>query len=74
MIGYTLSTVQRNKSANGRLVGVKIGRMCIKKNISVKKIAEIAGVSTVTVYAWFGGEYSPRADTASTIFAFIERN
>ena len=74
MIGYTLSTVQRNKAANGRLVGVKIGRMCIKKNISVKKVAEIAGVSAVTVYAWFAGEYSPRADTAATIFAYIERN
>jgi len=74
MIGYTLSTVQKNKAASGRLVGVKIGRMCIKKNISVKKIAEIAGVSAVTVYAWFAGEYSPRADTASTIFAYIERN
>jgi DNA-binding transcriptional regulator YiaG len=72
MIGYTLSTVQKNKAANGRMVGVKIGRMCIKKNIPVKTLAGVAGVSTVTVYAWFAGEYSPRPDTATKLLAYVK--
>jgi transcriptional regulator with XRE-family HTH domain len=74
MIGYTLATVLRNKQADGKLTGVKIGRACIKKNISVKKVAEIAGVTKITVYAWFAGEYSPRPETAKKIQNYSDRH
>jgi len=49
-------------------------RACIKKNISVKKVAEIAGVTKITVYAWFAGEYSPRPETAKKIQNYIDRH
>lgn len=73
MIGYTLATVLKNKQADSKLPGVRIGRACIKKNISVKKVAEIAGVSAVNVYAWFTGQYSPRPETAKKILDYIAR-
>lgn len=71
MIGYTLHTVKKNKSADGRKLGVQIGRTCINKDIPVKEIASIANVSTVTVYAWFTGEYSPRKEIADKILAYL---
>ena len=73
MIGYTLAIVLKNKQADGKMVGVKIGRICIKKNISIKEIAEVAGVSNVNVYAWFAGEYSPQPNTAKKIFDYLAR-
>jgi len=73
MIGYTLAIVLKNKQADGKMVGVKIGRICINKNISVKEIAEIAGVSNVNVYAWFAGEYAPQPNTAKKIFDYLAR-
>lgn len=73
MIGYTLSTVAKNKAADQKKVGVQLGAKCIKKNIPVLKVAEIAGVSTVTVYSWFTGVYSPKEATAKKILKFIEK-
>lgn len=73
MIGYTLSIVAKNKAADQSKPGVKLGALCIKKGIPVTKIAELAGVSTVAVYAWFTGVYSPKEATAKKLFKFIEK-
>lgn len=55
------------------MVGVKIGRACIKKGISVKEIAKVAGVSAVTVYAWFMGDFNPKPETAAKLIRFIDK-
>jgi len=73
MIGYSLSIVQKNKDADGKRIGVKLGRVCIKKNISVRKVAEVAGVSTVAVYGWFTGEFDPKPETLKKLMKYIER-
>lgn len=73
MIGYTLSTVAKNKAADQKKVGVQIGALCIKKNIPVTDVARAAGVSTVTVYSWFSGLYSPREAVAKKLFKYIEK-
>ncbi len=73
MIGYSLSMVQKNKAADGKRVGVKLGRSCIKKNIPVRKIAEIAGVSTVAVYGWFTGKYDPTPSTLAKVLKYVDR-
>jgi transcriptional regulator with XRE-family HTH domain len=73
IIGYTLSTVAKNKAADQKKVGVQIGALCIKKGISVTEIARVAGVSTVTVYAWFSGLYSPREALTKKLFKHIEK-
>ena len=73
MIGYTLSTVAKNKAADQKKAGVQIGALCIKKEIPVTEVARVAGVTTVTVYAWFSGLYSPREAIAKKLFKFIEK-
>lgn len=73
MIGYTLALVEKNKAADGKMVGVKLGRACIKKGISVKVVAKVAGVSAVTVYAWFMGDFNPRPEIAAKLTRFIDK-
>jgi len=73
MIGYTLSTVAKNKAADQSKPGVQIGAICIKKGISVTQIAAVAGVSTVTVYSWFAGLYSPKEPTAKKLFKYVNK-
>jgi transposase len=37
-----------------------LGRFCIEKDIPVRDVAEHFGVSRVTIYKWFTGEWHPR--------------
>lgn len=54
--GYSTLTVREIEEANPKLLGVKLGRLCVKKDIPVSDVAEYFGVSRVTVYAWFRGQ------------------
>lgn len=54
--GYSALTVQEINFASPVLLGVKLGRICVKRDIPVADIAEYFGVSRVTVYAWFRGK------------------
>jgi transcriptional regulator with XRE-family HTH domain len=54
--GYSLTTVDAIQNANSALLGVQLGRICIKNNISAKDVAEFFGVSRMTVYNWFKGK------------------
>lgn len=56
MIGYSQQLVKANKKADQKLLGVQLGRHCIKKEIPVAYVAESFGVSRTAVYAWFKGE------------------
>ena len=58
--GYTLRIVRANKVANAKSPGVKLGRICIEKDIPVREVAEYFGVSRMTIYNWFVGEWIPR--------------
>ena len=44
------------KSADSSLLGVRLGRVCLNKDIPVKDVAEFFGVSRMTVYSWFRGK------------------
>ena len=54
--GYSLITVDAIQNANSTLLGVQLGRICLKNNISAKDVAEFFGVSRMTVYNWFKGK------------------
>ncbi len=56
MIGYSQQLVKANKKANQKLLGVQLGRYCIKQDIPVAYVAQSLGVSRTAVYAWFKGE------------------
>lgn len=54
--GYSTLTVQEVKEANQNLLGVKLGRICVERNIPVTDVSDYFGVSRVTVYSWFRGK------------------
>lgn len=54
--GYSTLTVQEIEDANQNLLGVKLGKICVNKDIPVTDVADFFGVSRVTVYAWFRGK------------------
>ena len=57
--GYSQSLVYANKKASIKSLGVALGRVCIRANISVTKIADDFGVTRMTIYNWFKGDSVP---------------
>jgi predicted transcriptional regulator len=56
MAGYSTLTAREIKEANQSLLGVKLGMLCLDRDIPVTDVAEFFGVSRVTVYSWFRGK------------------
>lgn len=54
--GYSTLFIQSVEDANPNLIGVKLGKLCIKKEIPVIDIANYFKVSRMSVYSWFRGE------------------
>jgi hypothetical protein len=55
MIGYSQKMVNLNSQANTELLGVRLGRHCIRVGISVIEIANHLKISRTAVYNWFMG-------------------
>ena len=45
----------------------------VTKRPEVRKIADIAGVSTVAVYGWFTGQYDPQPATLDRVLKYVDR-
>jgi len=71
--GYTLHLHGLNKRADGNNIGVRLGRLCIKKDISAAEVAEALGVTRATVYNWFTGGSSPLEETVPLIENYIAK-
>ena len=71
MAGYSLSLVEANKTASTKHLGVALGRVCIKAEISVTYVADKFGVSRMSIYNWFKGERVPHANHHSQIREYI---
>ena len=54
-IGYTQRLIQENLAADESKLGVALGRICIKNELSVVVIASHFGVTRQTIYNWFMG-------------------
>ena len=67
--GYSLRFRDLNRRAPNRLLGVKLGRLCIKHDVPASAVADQMGVSRQTVYNWFRGTSSP----GPALTAMIER-
>jgi transcriptional regulator with XRE-family HTH domain len=72
--GYTFRLAIANKRADGRSPGVKLGRFCIEQDISVREVAKEFGVSRMTIYKWFTGEWFPRKPAADQIVLYLLAN
>ena len=73
MIGYTLALVELNRQASQSKLGVKLGKACIKHNISVAEIALAFDVSRTAVYNWFTGKSEPNLRLESAIERYIKK-
>lgn len=58
--GYSSRITRANLRASARSPGVALGRFCIEREIPVREVAEYYGVSRMTIYKWFIGEWIPR--------------
>lgn len=54
--GYTKFTAQDINDANPLMLGVKLGQICVKRDIPVADVSEYLGISRTTIYAWFLGK------------------
>ena len=66
---FTVFTAQAINEANPNLLGVKLGRICVARQIPMKDVAQYLGVSYPTVYKWFTG----KADVNRKYFDQIEK-
>ena len=55
-MSYTTKIVAINAAADGRLLGVRLGRLCISVDMPVNLVAKSLDVSKATVYKWFAGK------------------
>lgn len=54
--GYSVFTAQIINDANPMLLGVKLGRICVAKDIPVTHVAEYLGINRAYVQNWFTGK------------------
>lgn len=71
MIGYSVGMVEANKEASIKNLGVRLGRMCIKKGIPVAEVAKHCKVSRTAVYSWFRGEAHPKKSLEPVIHQLL---
>ena len=69
--GYSLRIRDLNTKADRRKLGVRLGRVCIKKDVPVTVVAKRMGVTRATVYNWFCGASAPQAGLTTLIETYI---
>lgn len=70
-LGYTIKVADAIRAADGSLIGVKLGQLCVKHGISVIEASRILGVTRQTVYLWFIGESYPKEQHMDAITSLI---
>lgn len=71
MRGYSIRVAEAIKEADGNLIGVRLGRACLARDIPVSAVAADLGVTRQTVYHWFLGLSEPRGKTCDAIEAYL---
>jgi len=71
--GYSQSLVEANKKANIKSLGVALGRLCIKHEVSVSELARELSVSRMTIYNWFWGVRTPTIHLQPRVIKYIEK-
>ena len=69
--GYSLTTVQRNREADGDKLGVALGRVCIERCIPVSEVAKRLRVTRPTIYNWFEGTCAPSAGLENEVASYL---
>ena len=69
--GYSLRLRDLNRRAPSNLLGVRLGRVCVKHNVPVTVVAQRMGVTRQTVYNWFVGATNPQPTLTSLVESYI---
>lgn len=72
--GYNTRLIEANKQADDSSLGVRLGRWCIKHNVSVIEISRVLSVSRATVYNWFSGMTIPSGESGERIEGWLGRH
>jgi len=70
-IGYSLQLYRCNREAPQHKLGVRLGKLCIEKNISVDYVSDKLNVSRQTIYNWFMGLSEPQRRHLTNIERFL---
>jgi transcriptional regulator with XRE-family HTH domain len=70
-MGYSIRLCARNQAANPELLGVRLGALCIEKDISVSQVSKALKVTRATVYNWFCGATTPQTYLKDQVLSFI---
>jgi len=72
--GYSLWMMRQVDAADPALLGVRLAKFCIAKEIPVRQVAQDLGVSKQAIYAWFVGRFSPNAALTPKVEAWLEKH
>jgi len=71
--GFSYKTIQLNREADPRHLGVRLGRVCLERNISAIDCATSLGVSKYTIYKWWSGAWKPNTKHENSIEKYITK-
>jgi DNA-binding transcriptional regulator YiaG len=70
--GYAYGMVKLIQAADQSLPAVKLGQLCVERDIPVRDVANALGVARMTVYHWFTGRFRPRQAYEQKIIKLLE--
>ena len=73
MIGYSQKIAQANAVASREMLGVRLGKLCIKQGISVIDIAAHFDISRTAVYNWFTGLNDVSSKYENEVTKYIQK-
>lgn len=71
--GYSAKLIALNRQADKSLLGVRLGRACIREDIPVTTVSAALGVSRQTLYNWFMGKSSPQPMMVDLVTRYLAR-
>lgn len=69
--GYSQELIEHNRRASDRMLGVRLGRVCIEHKVPVSVVANVFGVTRQTVYNWFKGAANPAGSLHTLVDTYI---
>lgn len=71
--GYSKAIQERIAAVDSTGIGAELGRLCVLHGYSVMEVAEVFGVSRVTVYNWMLGRSAPSKHLLAKVQLLVER-
>ena len=70
-LGYSVRVYKLNEAADASSTGVRLGRVCLARDISAVEAATRLKVSRQTIYNWFCGRNQPHATARAAIEDYL---